>query len=262
MQRIGKDVRRKIYHMVPEAYQPILRQTFKDCEKPAVVKQRDALREMATNDHLECIKYHEKQNGWNLAFGLTEDALSGGASVETVVYLQQKDFALDMYDLGDLIVEYNRRDVFKVLQKLPLDMGGLLFAAIEYNQPWILDWFMQDKQRSTFLIKNWAERLKNVFYYLEEIIPLDALRWIADRQLDIPISIRKMIICHLVRWRCLKDVKEKIKIRALYDRFQLYGSRCIKLGKVECNEFCRDSDVFDATHLKGIACDCDHPERH
>ena len=256
-------MRRKIYRMVPDAYQPILRQTFKDCEKAAViVKQRVALREMARNDHLKCIKFHEKHNGWNLAFGLTEDALSGGASVETIVYLQQKDFALSMYDLGDLIVKYNRPDVFKAMQKLPFNLSGLLFVAFEYNQTWVLDWFMQNQKRSTFLIKNWADRLENVFYYIEDEIHLDVLRWIADRELDIPISIRTMIIRQLVWWLCWREAKEKIKIRALYDRFQLYGSRCIKIRKELCDELCRYSDAYDPTYLKGIACDCDYPERH
>ena len=111
------------------------------------VEQTTASNSMAQSDELNCIKFHEEVNGWDISFGLTNSAFKGNASVDTICYLLDKDYAIPNHDLTRCIVVYNRQDVFETLPAYMLVQEPLLEFAIECDRIWVLDWFAADQIR-------------------------------------------------------------------------------------------------------------------
>ena len=266
MNRIGKHMRKHIYSFVPACYRPIVRQTFSDAPAMDHLTQRNVLRQLARDDALNCIQYHEQVNHWNLAFGLTEIALKSGASVETIIYLLEKDYRISAEDFSQHVVVMNRLDVFKALPEYPWSNRMMLYDALEYDRVWALEWCTKPKEMKPYLetIIPFEFGEKDDF-----VIPCDCVRWLLDNDmLASPLlqTIYDSMVFHLSwteSWHYndpktgRKTADNKLKIESLCRRIGYSLSEHI------CNHIAAYSDELDTHYLRVFQrCECDHPERH
>lgn len=257
MKKIGKDLRRKIYSMVPWEYRPILRQTFRDCPKMETPSQQASLRRMARDDALSCIQFHERVNHWNTCNGLTEDALKENASLETILYLMKQDFACGPKEHSCDLVFYDRKDVLEAAQNYPWDCESLLRRAFCSDREWVLQWMSENETRRKYMHENASALLLDQLSFDFMMCPARTTRWLMDRDL-IAASDQESILNEMVLRLCCVDLKEKLRTRLICQR--LSG----RIQKATCDEICEDDDdIYDASLLVGFKyCQCGHPERH
>jgi hypothetical protein len=166
----SRDIHRRILSHVPAAYRPIVRMVSATFNSETPVKahhhQRNACsikaaRHFIQANDVRCLQYCEEKFHWD--FDDVYEAFSRNASVETILYLRNRDVTTTRGEFEGYICKFNRRDVFDAF---PPDYQGwskqgFIREAVYESCIWALDYFLTRLGRT-------AKRMKNVWAALSD----------------------------------------------------------------------------------------------
>lgn len=146
----GKSIHTMIFKHVPDMYLPVLRMVskpFAECLKETAdgtkTSQHNVLKQLIKANDTKLLAYYVNVLKWDLSF-LLDCAFEEACSLETILFVHQYDYGVGQWDLQDLVITHNRKDVFdEIIRKnMYFQVYSLLIDAFNARLLWPFEWYI------------------------------------------------------------------------------------------------------------------------